>query len=73
MSKKYKFHSGCGFEYYKYVEDSSYLVKYALNSEIRFDKFSQAKVFYDSLNCEKAFWSELPIPELIECLVIEDL
>jgi hypothetical protein len=63
MSKKLKY---CGGEGYKY---SNEIGKFKVVSKTNktFDKLSEAKKYYQSLNEEKAIWDISAIPELLEC------
>jgi hypothetical protein len=63
MSKKLKYYGGQGYGYSK--ETGKFEVKAKVNKT--FDRLSEAKAYYESLNEEKAIWDLTTIPELIEC------
>jgi len=64
---KLKHLSGDGFEHFN--EDGKFEVKSKGNEIKEFNKLSEAKKYYDSLNEEKAIWDITLIPELIDCQV----
>jgi hypothetical protein len=60
--KKLKYYGGQG--YYYSNENGKFEVK---SKEIKiFNKLSEARKYYDSLNEEKAIWDITKIPELLE-------
>lgn len=63
MSKKLKYYGGQGYGCSK--EIGKFEVKAKANKT--FDRLSEAKKHYESLNEEKAIWDATTIPELIEC------
>jgi len=63
MRKKLKDYGGQGYGYSE--EIGKFEVKAKDNKT--FDKLSEAKRYYESLNEEKAIWDITSIPELIEC------
>lgn len=62
MGKKLKYYGGQGYGYSK--EIGKFEVKASTNK--MFDRLSEAKKYYESLNEEKAIWDLTTIPELIE-------
>jgi hypothetical protein len=64
MNKKLQFNSGQG--YGDSEENGRFIVKHS-DKETEFDKLSEAREFYDSINEEKAIWDMTKIPELLEC------
>jgi len=65
MSKKLKYYGGQGYGYSK--EIGKFKVKAKAKDNKTFDKLSEAKRYYESLNEEKAIWDVTTIPKLIEC------
>lgn len=63
MNKKLKYYGGQGYGYSKEIG------KFEVNAKINkiFDRLSEAKKYYESLNEEKSIWDVTTIPELIEC------
>lgn len=60
---KLEYYGGCGFS--GWPEKGEYEVK-SKGGEFLFQSLSEARIFYDGLNEEKAFWAIEPIPELID-------
>lgn len=75
MEKKLEYYGGNGFG--SVCVPGEYEIKYGENDSDQnskeFTDFDEAKKFYDSLKCEKAFWDQTRIPELIDARVyVED-
>lgn len=63
--KQLKYYGGNGFA--NFNEHGKFEIK--ANQITKFNKLSEAKKYYDSLNEEKAIWNITLIPELIDCQV----
>jgi len=58
-----KYYGGQGYEYSEEVGKFEVKAKTIKN----FNRLSEARSYYDSLNEEKAIWDITKVPELLEC------
>jgi hypothetical protein len=62
MAKKLRNYGGSGFDYAS--EDG--LFKVVATETKQFNKLSEAKAYYESLNEQKAIWDLTKLPELLD-------
>ena len=69
--KKLAYHSGNGFQ--DAYENGFFEIKFGSYKKREFKSFQKAKLFYDSLNEEKAFWDiSKGFPELLDSQTFQE-